>query len=78
MTAHAALAATLGLTTSELSEYRYQAHRHPHAVYSIGSAYYCARSSPPTAIPEIKWERLSDQFWAEKAGTICWVGKDAK
>lgn len=75
MTSHAALAATLGLTTSELSEYRYQPHRHPHAVYSIAEHYYCARASHPTALPDLKWERLPDQFWAEKAETILWVAK---
>lgn len=76
MSPHAALAATIGFTTQELSEYRYQSTRTPHSVYFIADEAYCARSKPPTALcgDGMVWTPMKDQFFAKQAHTIVWVG----
>jgi hypothetical protein len=66
-----ALAATLGLDLSELSEYRYKETRTIKAIYSIGD-YWCASSTIPNDQVGGPWEKHDDQFWAERANTIIW------
>jgi hypothetical protein len=75
MTANAALAATLGMSTRELAEYRYQQTRTVHAVYAVGETYYCARAKQPTELG-IRWKPLADQFWAKRAGTVVWSANE--
>lgn len=75
-----ALAGTVGIDTSELSEYRYHAGRTPVAVYAIGDSYFaCGKSAPKFsgALAELVWEKHPDQFWAERAGTIVWRAASA-
>jgi hypothetical protein len=69
-----ALAATTGLDTSELDDYRYQAGRQSRAVYCVDDFYFCAGKTKPTFLPGINWEPLGDQFWAQQAGTVIWKG----
>jgi hypothetical protein len=66
-----ALAATLGLDLTELSEYRYKATRTIKAIYAIED-YWCASSTIPKDQVGGTWEKHDDQFWAEQANTIVW------
>lgn len=67
------LAATLGMTPRELSEYRYHPGRISPAVYAIGDHYYaCAVSEPKSAVGT-EWRKHNDQFWAGKAGKTVWI-----
>lgn len=67
-----ALAATLGMDVAELREYRYQPTRTAIPVYAIGDTYYCVSQTNPGNLNGMNWERMSDQFWAEMAKTVCW------
>lgn len=69
-----ALAATVGMDLSELSEYRYQSTRTQKAVYAMED-YWCASSTVPKDAVGGPWEKHSDQFWAEQAKTIIWRAK---
>lgn len=70
---HSVIAATLGLSTSELSEYRYQKTKHKSAVYCIGNDYFaCGIDQPQT--PGLTWALHADQFFAERKNTKLWIG----
>ena len=80
MHARSALAGTIGLEISELIESQYQPGRFPRAIYAVGERYYCTGNRPPKPegmqhLSDLAWTKHSDQFWAEKAGTVIWVAK---
>lgn len=68
-----ALASTLNLEFSELTEYEYQPSRTKRRVYAIGDFYYCS-GLKPVSLDGIKWEQHSDQFFAKQAKTVIWKG----
>ncbi len=73
-----ALAATLGLDTTELNDYRYQAGRHARALYAIDDIYACAGLKQPrlsAPFDGLEWREHPDQFWAAQAGTKIWIAK---
>ena len=77
-----ALAGTLGLDSSELSDYRYQESRTPFAIYAVDSSFFAASKRAPKFRPEhhladLVWEKHQDQFWAAQAGTIIWQARAA-
>lgn len=70
----AALAATLGLTLSELSEYRYQPTRARMPIYTFGGYYWATGQRVPKYGTDegLTWEQHPDKFWGEQAHTIIW------
>jgi len=73
-----ALANTLELDFTELSDYQYQAGRFSRSVYAIGEQYFCVGKRPPSPLRmshlhALQWALYPDQFWAGKANTIIWV-----
>ena len=67
------IAATLGMTPSELDEYRYHSTRTGRAIYAVGDVYVAAGKKPPTEDVGASWERHPDQFWADGKTTIWWA-----
>lgn len=60
---------------TELREYRYQPTRTAIPVYAVGDMYYCTSQTNPGNLCGMKWEKMSDQFFAEMAKTVCWQAK---
>jgi hypothetical protein len=73
-----ALENTLSMNRSELSSYRYQPGRTgKESIYTVSGFYWCAKKTKPIYGGEdFEWEHHTDQFWAEKAGTIIWRAKE--
>jgi hypothetical protein len=74
--ARTALAATLGMDSRELSDYSYKAGRFDRALYCAGGWFWAIGPAAPKADVGGPWERHTDQFWAEKAGTVVWRSKE--
>lgn len=74
--ARTALAATLGMDSRELSEYRYKDTRTTRAIYCAGGAFWATGKTAPADDVGEKWVKAPEQFWAEKAGTIVWMAKE--
>lgn len=68
-----ALAGTLGCDTSELEDMRYKSTRTTCAIYATETHYYAARKTMPKDQVGKPWRKHTDQFWAEKAGTVIWI-----
>ena len=68
-----ALAATLGMDIAELRDCRYQETRTWMPVYSGGENYYCTSQTNPGNLLGLRWGKMKDQFFAERANTVCWV-----
>lgn len=73
-----AIAATLGLDVSELSEYRYQETRTHVAVYAVDNDFFIASKRRPKFHPthhlsSLQWTLHPDQFWARQARTFVWT-----
>lgn len=80
MNARTALSNTLGFDSGELVSYQYQAGVFSRAIYAVDDGYFCVGKNPPSAksmqhLSDLKWQKWSDQFWAEKANTVIWHAK---
>ena len=81
MTSRTALANTVEMSPSELSDYRYHETRLTPCVYTFGNTYVCASKRQPTFRGDyenlnfLAWQHHPDQFWAEKAGTVIWFAE---
>lgn len=73
MNSTAALAATLGLTVSELRDYAYQPTKSSRRVYAIGDEYFAVGKRAP--LDDRQWQKNKDQFWGEQCNTIIWRAK---
>ena len=67
------VAHSLGIDPPELSDCRYKSTRTTRAIYAVGQHYYAQGKTAPTDKVGGDWRRHTDQFWAEKAGTVLWV-----
>ncbi len=74
--ARTALAATLGMDSRELSEYAYQPGKFDRAIYCAGGFFWAVGPVPPKADVGEPWEKHTDQFWADRAGTTVWRSKE--
>ncbi len=73
MNSTSALAATLGMTGSELREYVYQRGLKGRTVYAIGNKYFAVgKKQPDSDDGGYTWVRHSDQFWAQQCNTVIW------
>lgn len=74
---------TLGMSLSEINEYRYQATRTTIPIYAVGNTYYCCprQYQTPPKLDGIKWQPHKDQFWAERSNRVMYsadVGEGSK
>lgn len=67
------IAATFGMDSAEMEDYRYQMTRTSKAIYAIGNAYYTTGKNKPKDDMGGEWKPHQDQFWAGKGNTILWV-----
>lgn len=68
----AVIAATFGMDSRELAEYRYHATRTPRAVYALSDRYFTTGTAEPAGLLGRTWTRHGDQFFAQQAGTVLW------
>ena len=69
------IASTFSTDSHGFEEYRYQPTRTSRAIYVIGDNYYAVGKKPPKDEVGEPWTKHSDQFWAEKYGTVLWVSE---
>ena len=67
------IAATFSTDARSVREARYQEGRTSRAIYAIGDRYYATGKTAPTDDVGGSWAAHSDQFFAERAGTVLWV-----
>lgn len=67
------IAATFSTDAESVREAVYQPTRTRRLVYAIGDRYYAVSKTVPTDAVGTPWRRHSDQFFAERAGTVLWV-----
>lgn len=75
MSALNVFACTLGYEISEARECRYQPTRTKIPVYTSGDDYFCVSKKDPGALLDMKWQKHTDQFWAEQSKTVLWISK---
>jgi len=75
MRAKAIIAATFGLDSRDVEEYRYQPGRTQQAIYAISDYYFaCGKRKPKDEVGD-EWQRVKDQFWAAQNNTVLWASK---
>lgn len=68
------IASTLGIDAADIGEYRYQSTRTKQPIFAINDRYFTVSKAEPKD-KEYKWQRLDDQFFAEKGGTVIWFAE---
>lgn len=69
------IASTMGWDISEPADYRYQPTRTRQAIYAVGNRYLAVGKREPKDDVGGPWQRHTDQFFAERAGTVLWVSE---
>ena len=67
-----AVATHLGWDVADVREHRYQQHRTPCAVYTVGDDYLTATTGkPPKSNADYQWEKV-DSWITEVYGNVIW------
>jgi hypothetical protein len=69
------IAATFGLDSNDVEEYRYQSTRTRQAIYAIGNYYFTCGKRRPKDEVGAEWQMDKDQFWATQNKTVLWSSK---
>jgi hypothetical protein len=75
MKAKAIIAATFGLDSGDVEDYRYQPSRTQQPIYAIDSYYFACGKRKPKDEVGAEWQIHKDQFWAEQNKTVLWNSK---
>jgi hypothetical protein len=68
-------AETVGMNITDASEYQYQpGHTGKLTIFAIDDEYWTVSKTRPTW-SDLNWQKHSDQFFAERAGTTIWIAK---